>query len=348
MPKRIVVVGASSGGIEALKILAAGLPESFPAPICVVQHTSPESPGVMGSILDRAGALPARLAEDGERLKPGTIYVAPPDRHLIIEPTRLRLTKGPRENRFRPAIDPLFRSAAQVFGPAAIGVILTGNLDDGTSGLWTIKQMGGIAVVQDPQDAENPSMPLNASRYVTVDHVAPLSQMPALLARLASEPIPPPGGGQMPERTEVEVRIAAGGNALDSGLENISTPSEFACPECHGVLRQLEEGGRWRFRCHTGHAYSVDSLIGAVGEGVDQSLWNAIRALEEAGLLLHRTARMVAGRADAAETARLDAESTRARAHSDAIRRLAAERDALKPSPSTGDERAPAVANSDA
>src|SRR5688572_16555907 len=172
--KHLVVVGASSGGIEALRELVSKLPEEFPAPLCIVLHTSPRGPGVLDGILNRSGPLPATNARDLERLQPGRIYVAPPDCHLLIEPGRVRVTKGPRENRFRPAIDPLFRSAAQVYGPAAIGVILTGNLGDGTAGLWAIKQLGGTTVVQDPADALFPSMPQNALNHVRVDHVVPL------------------------------------------------------------------------------------------------------------------------------------------------------------------------------
>src|SRR5919112_699348 len=166
----IIVVGASGGGIEALRTLVSGLPADFPTPICVVLHTSPQAPGILCDILARVGPLKATNAVNGERLRPGHIYVAPPDYHLLVEPGKLRVTKGPRENRFRPAIDPLFRSAAQVYGPAVVGVVLTGNLDDGTAGLWAIKQLGGTAVVQDPRDAPAPSMPASALRGVRVDH----------------------------------------------------------------------------------------------------------------------------------------------------------------------------------
>ena len=191
--KHIVVVGASAGGIEALRTLVGGLPAEFSAPVCIVMHTAPLSPGVLDNILSRAGRLPASNARMGERLRPGRIYVAPPDCHLLVEPGVLRVTKGPKENRFRPAIDPLFRSAAQVHGPAAIGVILTGNLDDGTAGLWAIKQLGGTAVVQDPQEALFPSMPRSAIEQVRVDHVVPLSDIAPLLVRLTSKEAPAAG-----------------------------------------------------------------------------------------------------------------------------------------------------------
>src|SRR5215213_6815359 len=159
MPKDIIVIGASAGCIEALRVLAGALPADLPASLFVVLHTAPESPAMLATILARSGRLRATNAKEGERIQPGTIYVAPPDRHLLIEPNRVRVTRGPKENRFRPAIDPLFRSAAQTYGPRVVGVILTGYLDDGTAGLWTVKQLGGTAVVQDPADALVPSMP---------------------------------------------------------------------------------------------------------------------------------------------------------------------------------------------
>jgi two-component system chemotaxis response regulator CheB len=261
--KRVVVVGASGGGIDALRTLVSGLPADFPAPICIVLHSSPEAPGVLGDILTRSGPLEATNAINGERLKPGHIYVAPPDCHLVVEPGKVRVTKGPRENRFRPAIDPLFRSAAQVYGPGAIGVVLTGSLDDGTAGLWALKQLGGTAIVQDPADAMFASMPQSAIAHVAVDHVLRLAAIAPLLVELTSVPaaaeIAP-----IPERMKVEVKIAMEHNPIDAGLERMGEPSRFAYPECHGVLLQLTEGSRTRFRCHTGHAYSVASLLAAI------------------------------------------------------------------------------------
>src|SRR5262245_7695839 len=171
--KRLVVIGASSGGIEALRTIAHNLPRSFKAAVCVVIHMAPDSPGVIDSILNKVGPLEAVAVKSCERLEEGRIYDAPPDHHLVVAPGVVRATKGPKENRARPAIDPLFRSAAQVFGPAAIGVVLTGSLDDGAAGLLTVKQLGGIAIVQDPSEALFPCMPRNALRSVAVDHVVP-------------------------------------------------------------------------------------------------------------------------------------------------------------------------------
>ena len=187
--KQVVVIGASAGGIEALRKLVGGLPANFSAPICIVLHTSPRAPAVLDAILRREGPLPAVNVHGRQRMHPGHLYVAPPDCHLVVEPGLVWGTKGPRENGFRPGIDPLFRSAAQVYGPGVIGVILTGNLDDGTAGLWTVKQLGGIAVVQDPADAMCPSMPQSALQHVRVDHSVPLSDLPPLLVHLTTEPV---------------------------------------------------------------------------------------------------------------------------------------------------------------
>ena len=186
-----MVIGASSGGIDAVRRIVGGLPEGLPAAICVVIHTAADSPGVIDEILRRTTRLPVANAENGARLEAGHVYVAPPDHHLVIEPGALAVTRGPKENRFRPAIDPLFRSAAQAYGAAAIGVILTGNLDDGTAGLAAIKRLGGIAVVQDPQDAQFPSMPGSAAAHVDVDHIATLAEIPPLLERLLARPLAP-------------------------------------------------------------------------------------------------------------------------------------------------------------
>jgi two-component system chemotaxis response regulator CheB len=192
---RIVALGTSAGGIEALRAVLSALPGDFPAPLCIVMHTAAESPGMLPAILDRSTPLEVRSPADGDPLQAGRVYVAPPDRHLLVEPGHVRVTAGPRENRFRPAIDPLFRSVAQVFGPAAVGVLLTGNLDDGTSGLDVIKRLGGVAVVQDPADALFPEMPKSAIEHIAVDHVVTVAEMGPLLIDLiarAGAGAPPP------------------------------------------------------------------------------------------------------------------------------------------------------------
>jgi two-component system chemotaxis response regulator CheB len=290
MAKDIIVVGASAGGIEALRVLVGGLPADLPASLFVVLHTAPESPAMLADILDRSGSLPALSPKDGDRIRPGTIYVAPPDRHLLIEPNLVRVTRGPKENRFRPAIDPLFRSAAQTYGPRVVGVILTGYLDDGTAGLWTVKQLGGTAVVQDPADALVPSMPLNAMTHVNVDYCLPLEEIAPLLVRLTSEAAAEEGVFQVPKEVEIEVNIAKEQKALDAGVLQLGEPSNYACPECHGVLLQMKEGTLFRYRCHTGHAYSIESLLTDITEKMDDALWNSIRAFEEGELFMRHMA----------------------------------------------------------
>jgi two-component system chemotaxis response regulator CheB len=280
-PRHLVVIGTSAGGIEALRQLVAGFPADFPAAIAIVMHMSPQSPGILHDILTRAGPLPAVSPIALERLRAGYIYVAPPDVHMLVEPGRLSVTKGPRENRFRPPIDPLFRSAAQVYGPNTIGIVLTGNLDDGAAGLWTIKQLGGITIVQDPQDALFPAMPQNALESVNVDYVMPLAGIAPLLVRLTARPAED-ARYQVPRGLEVEVKIAKQEDPLQAGVTDIGEPSSFACPECHGVLLQIKEGGRIRFRCHTGHAYSAESLLAEIREQIEVQLWNAIRAMRKA------------------------------------------------------------------
>jgi two-component system chemotaxis response regulator CheB len=325
--RRIIVIGASSGGLEALQTIAAGLPPDIPAAVCVVLHTAPESPGMLPAILGRRSRLPAVMAETGMRLDEGHIYVAPPDYHVLIEPGVLCVTRGPRENRFRPAIDPLFRSAAQVYGPAAIGVILTGSLDDGTAGLWNIKRLGGVTVVQDPTDALFPSMPASAAAHVEIDYSVGLPQIAPLLGRLAAAPAEEAARVAVPEQVEIEVKIAKEENAIDAGLESISDTSPFSCPECHGVLRQLKDGRPLRYRCHTGHAFSVESLVAAISSGIEDALWNAVRALEEGGLLLEQLATHLRepghDRPDAEDaSASVGARAAELRRQADAVRQI--------------------------
>jgi two-component system chemotaxis response regulator CheB len=186
----IIVMGCSAGGVQALTEVMRGLPEDLPAAVFVVMHTSPSSPGVLPHILDRSGPLPCAHARDGDLIRKGRVYVAPPDLHLILKRDRVRVVDGPRENGFRPAVDPLFRTAARAFAGRVVGVVLTGGLDDGTEGLLRIKQCGGVAVVQDPNEAIFTGMPANAIRHVDVDHVVPLAQIPAILAQYAKSPMP--------------------------------------------------------------------------------------------------------------------------------------------------------------
>jgi two-component system chemotaxis response regulator CheB len=291
MNRDIIVIGASAGGIDALKTLLGGLPAELEASVFVVMHVAPDSPGILPRILQEGCPLPVEHARDGEEIRRGRVYVAPPDRHLLVERDRVRVSHGPKENLSRPAIDPLFRSAAYVFGPRVVGVVLTGRLDDGTAGLWAVKRRGGTALVQDPEEATYPSMPRSAIRYVEVDEVATLAALGPLLARLAGEPSPLEEAGEASRQMEIETRIAIEDNALKAGVLDLGPFTPYTCPECHGVLVSLQEGGVPRFRCHTGHAYSLDSLLSAVTTSMEDTLWGAVRAMEEGILLLEHVGR---------------------------------------------------------
>ena len=289
MQKRnIIVIGASAGGFEAIKKFVAGFPADFQASIFIVWHIAPDVTGVLPQVLNRVGKIKAAHAADGERVMPNRIYVAPPDHHLLIEGEVVRVTKGPKENRFRPAVDPLFRSAAYSHGRRVIGVVLSGSLDDGTSGLWFIKHRGGVGVVQEPLDAEFPSMPRNALSQVAVDYKVPVAEMADLLVRLASEEIEiSEASMEEDKQTEIEIKIALEDSAFEKNIMEFGELTPFTCPDCHGVLVQLKDGERARFRCHTGHAFSADSLLATVTEDIEDSLYNAIRGIEESVMLLN-------------------------------------------------------------
>jgi two-component system chemotaxis response regulator CheB len=271
--------------VEALKQLVRSLPVNFPAALVAVIHLPARVPALLGAILDRCGPLPAIDASDGMRIQAGHIYVGVPDRHLLIDGDSLRLTRGPRENRFRPAIDTLFRSAAYTQGGRVVGVVLTGQLDDGTSGLWAIKDRGGVTVVQSPGDAAYPSMPLSALQHVEIDHVSDLASLPALLMRLAQDPSELSRLQEAP-LMRIENEFAAG----DEHAQPIGAPSRFTCPECHGALGEVHEGKIVRFRCHTGHAFSLQSLLSDVDDSIDRGLWSVLRTMQERAMLLRKVA----------------------------------------------------------
>jgi two-component system chemotaxis response regulator CheB len=330
MPGRdVIVVGASAGGVEALTALAAGLPPDLPAAVFVVLHFPPHGRSHLPGILRRAGPLPAEHAADGRAVEPGRIYVAAPDRHLLLEDGRMRLTRGPRENRTRPAADPLFRSAAVAYGPRAVGVVLTGLLDDGAAGLWAVKDRGGVAVVQDPAEAPYPSMPANAARQVEVDHVLRVADMPPVLARLAAEEV---GGvrGPAPEDMRLETRIAMGDKPLEAGIGTLGVPSAFTCPECHGTLLQIKQaGGGPRFRCHTGHAYAAGSLLAELTGSVEDTLWGAVRAVQESALLMRHLARHARDAGDEAAAAAYERKAGEAQSRSELVRQVVMAHEAL-------------------
>lgn len=303
--RNIVVIGASAGGVEALQRLFSGLGAATGASYFVVQHLAPHTPSQLDRILQAATAMPVRFAHDREPILPDTVYLATPDRHLLLQDNETRITRGPRECRARPAVDVLFRSAALAFGPRVIGVVLTGSLDDGTAGLWQIKDRHGLALVQAPDDASHASMPQSAIDHVDVDFVGPVHALARRIAEEVATPRPFPGQDAPRPGQRVENQVAMEGNGMQAGVMNLGQVSKYTCPECHGVLVQIEEGRQLRFRCHTGHAYSPKSLLVEVNEAIDNGIWDVVRVIEERILLLRQTADMAAAAGKGHEARRL-------------------------------------------
>jgi two-component system chemotaxis response regulator CheB len=288
MSRRLVVVGASAGGVEALRAVAAGLPHDLAAAVVVVLHIPRGAPSALPGILDRSGPLPAVAAEQAAPLRHGVVYVAPADHHVLVVNGHLQLSTGPIENGHRPAIDPLFRSAALSHGPNAVGVVLSGTRDDGTAGLAAIVARGGTAVVQEPEDALHSAMPANALAQVPGALVHPAAKIGPVLGELVSRP--PPVAAAVDDRLLLaETRIAATGVPGTDTLED-AAPSAFSCPSCHGVLFELPGAPAPRFRCRVGHAWSPAALDAEHAHTVDEALWAAVRALEEKADLVGRLA----------------------------------------------------------
>ncbi len=284
MPVReIFVVGASAGGVEALTKLVRGLPTGFPGSLFVVLHTASESPGTLHTLLRRYASMPVVPAIDEGEIQPGHVYVACPNHHLTLERGRMCLGHGPSENRHRPAIDPLFRSAAQNYGGAVVGVLLSGYLDDGVAGLIAIKRHGGVVVVQSLEDALVPDMPMAALEQDHVDFSLPVREMPSLFEQLATQSSLP----RVRSKHEAKPMKAkkAGGKRVPK-----NDVSVFTCPECHGTLWQNEEGGLLQFRCRVGHVFSGESMMDAHAQSLDRALWAALRTLEEHAELSQRLA----------------------------------------------------------
>lgn len=286
-----IVIGASAGGLDALSNLCVQFGPDLAAAVFVVLHVSAEAPGYYARQLDRAGPLPVKLACHDEPVQLGHVYVAPPDRHLLLggraEERRLVVARGPKENRSRPAIDPLFRSAALAYGARTVGVLLTGLLDDGVAGLAAIQRCGGVTVVQDPADALYPDLPRNALANVDADHVLPIHRIGALLRHLTRTPVA--GNPPVPEEAEhleIETCIAQRAESNMQGDYQIGTPAPYGCPECGGPLWMIEDDAVKRFRCHVGHAFTANTLLAEQTEEVERTLWVALRTLEERAHLL--------------------------------------------------------------
>ena len=326
----IIVIGTSAGGVDALARLVSGLPAGFLASLFVVCHFPPGGRSVLPEILSRSGRLLAAHARDGEVFVPGQIYVAPPDQHLLLGPGgRTRLTREGRENHARPAIDPLFRSAARYYGPRVIGVILTGALSDGTAGLLAVRAAGGVAVVQDPRDAVVAAMPQTASEIAGADHVVPADRLSALLVELvcssapSRDPVVPPMNPPNPpspvdpiERMPATVDRDMAEQARNERRGQVST---FTCPECGGTLWQVDEPGLVRFRCHVGHAYNGEALLAEQTEALEAALWTAVRTFKEKAVLGRQLAARERSRGDDATAARFDEQAVQSAEYADLI-----------------------------
>jgi two-component system, chemotaxis family, protein-glutamate methylesterase/glutaminase len=285
----VVVVGASAGGVEALTCIVAGLPADFPAAVFIVLHLAPDVPSALATILDRAGPLPAVQVEHKQAIEYGRIYVARPNRHLVLRPGYVALQAGPRENSARPSVDVLFRSAARAYGRRAIGVVLSGTLRDGALGLAAIKLRGGVTIVQDPAEALFAGMPESALRTTEVDHCLVAADIPTRLVRLTQHTVEQERMSIQSEHSEPTIHAADEPDCpFSPKLPN--SASGLTCPECHGSLWELEEGSSFRFECRIGHTYSLDALLAEQGEAVEAALWAAVNSLQERAATFHRLA----------------------------------------------------------
>src|ERR1700680_3516354 len=292
MPSRgrdIIVIGTSAGGLEALDALIGELPGDLSAAIFIVQHLAPEN--TAAGLLARLGkhkAFDCKLATNGERFAAGKIYIARSDYHLLVKKNHLLVTKGARENRYRPSIDALFRSAATTHGPRVIGVVLTGMLDDGTAGLIAIHKCGGVTVVQDPKDATYPEMPQSVLNNLSVDHCVPVAQMGGLLAILSREHPGKTKGIPADPRTEAVIAERVLSDVAE--VNSLGTQVPYNCPNCGGVLWEIDDSSMTRYRCHTGHSFTPQTLPTSQSEKIEETLWVSLRMFEERKNLLNKMA----------------------------------------------------------
>lgn len=319
MPKRdMVVIGGSAGALGPLKQIVAELPADLAAALFIAIHIPMDMPSMLPDILARAGKLSAKHPSDGEKIEHGHIYVAPPDRHLTVRQGHVEIQKGPRENRHRPAIDPLFRTAARAYGSRVIGVILSGYLDDGSAGLLAVRMRGGVSIVQDPREAQADQMPRQAIRYAGAEQVLPAAEIAAAIVSLTNENI----SSESKTRSEVAMNLPDNSHpdllhATGNG-DMVEKASVFACPECHGVLFELKEGELLRFQCRVGHAYTAASLSTEMSAATEAALWAAMRALEEKAALTRRLS--ASSPKDMEERMRDQAEADEA--HAETIRKI--------------------------
>lgn len=305
----IVVIGASMGGMHALTQLAASLPRDLPAAVLVVQHTAPSSPALIADILSRRGGIPAVTARDGMQLERGLMIVASPDRHLLVTRNGVQLSYGARENHSRPSIDPTLRTAAVLYGARVVGVILTGLLDDGAAGLLAVHRCGGHAIVQSPDDAEFPEMPLAALQAVPDAVAVPLGELARVLSCICRETAPP--SPPVPDVLRMEVDLTLHQTESEDWHQLPGSVTPYTCPECNGSLKLIDEGGIKRFRCRVGHVYSYRRMLHEKVHSVEESLWVAMQTLEERARMLDTAAAEEGVGREAASSFAAKAQATR-------------------------------------
>jgi two-component system, chemotaxis family, protein-glutamate methylesterase/glutaminase len=325
---RLIVIGASAGGLPPLLTVVGALPADLPAAVLVVVHVSPSGTSRLPQILARAGAMDVEAARDGLPLRAGLIAVAPPDCHLVVADDHVVLDRGPRENGHRPAVDPLFRSAAAAYGDRCCGVVLSGVRDDGAAGMAEVKRLGGIALVQAPAEALYPDMPASAMAATNVDDALPAAEIGAELVRLATRPDPGPlrSAGQ-----------GGSGGPDDSG-SSAGTILSLTCPECGGVLTERSAGGALRFTCHVGHAFSAQNMVAAHSEAVERAMWTAARSLEDRATLLRRMADRARVNGGERSARQFERNAEEALEHAEAIRAAIAALDDAAPALPDSDE----------
>jgi two-component system, chemotaxis family, protein-glutamate methylesterase/glutaminase len=307
LKRDIIVVGASSGGVEPLQELVRSLPADLPAAIFVTMHVAPRSKSLLPEILNRAGRLPSEHAKGGAPIEYGHIYVAPPDCHLIVERGHMHLSSGPKEQHHRPSINVMFRSAALAYAERVIGVLLSGELDDGTAGMWEIERRSGITVVQNPEEAMFPSMPLSALREIEVDHTVSAAEIGSFLYRLSGDGTP-----QATEMNHVE----------GEGMEVNAQLTDLTCPDCRGTIWEVRRGNSKDYRCRVGHTYSAKTMLAQHFEAQEKALYAAIVALEEGASLANR----LADQFDIEFAASLREEARQRRKQAETIRQVLEER----------------------
>jgi two-component system chemotaxis response regulator CheB len=287
--KNIIVIGASAGGFRAINQLIANIPDQLPTAIFVVMHMGKQSmPEIILQHIQKNTGFSCVLPSHGDPIKKGHLYIAPRDCHMLLTKGVIHITKGPHENRWRPSIDVLFRSAAAAYDSRTIGIVLSGMMDDGTSGMSAIKRSGGVCIVQEPEEAEFPDMPKNVLNNVDVDYRVPVNDIGYILDDLFAKPQGPMH--EIPEDIRIEAAITQNMASNINDMSKIADQSVFTCPECGGGLWAVKNDKAHRYRCHTGHTYNEKLLVETQAEAVEGSVWVCIRMLEERKALLRTVA----------------------------------------------------------